>query len=68
MERRLFELHDPFPSTSAGPDTQARPRGFDVPRSEPRQAIEGQVLQGLQQQPAPALPPPNQTYPQTVPQ
>jgi hypothetical protein len=36
-QRRDAQVIDPYPLPSAGPDiTGARPRDFDVPRSEPR--------------------------------
>jgi hypothetical protein len=36
-QRRDAQMIDPYPLPSAGPDiTGARPRDFDVPRSEPR--------------------------------
>jgi hypothetical protein len=36
LQRREAQVIDPYPLPSAGPDiTGARPRDFDVPRSEP---------------------------------
>ena len=68
-ERKSYELHDPLPSESEGPETQVRPRGFETPRSEPRQAVEGQMLLGTPTDdppPGPVFPPPG-GYPQSVP-
>lgn len=36
MQRNRAILHDPFPSNDIGPPiVSGRPRGFDLPRSEP---------------------------------
>ncbi len=72
-ERKSFEVHDPLPSVSEGPDTHVRPRGFEAPRSEARQAAESAQRRQLgvpapefQQPVAPEFPPTG-NYPQSVP-
>ncbi len=69
VEKRAYEFHDPFPDQSAAPNTFNRPRGYIVPRSAPRQAVEGRLLQGMQPEmgpPAGTFPSSSKTYPGTV--
>jgi len=72
-ERRAYELHDPFPDTTAAPGMSTRPPGFSVPRTSARQAVEGRVMTGLQpglgsSAPlAPSYGPTGWRYPQVVP-
>ena len=56
VEKRSYEIHDPYPDASLGPDTQSRPRGFDIERREPRRKREQNFL--LQSQPEPGIPTP----------
>jgi hypothetical protein len=68
VEKKSYELHDPLPSESEGPQTQVRPRGFETPRSEARQAVEGEMLLGTPtDQPPPGPVFPGGAYPQSVP-
>lgn len=64
VEKRSYDIHDPFPDEQLGPETYTRPRGFDEPRAEPRKILEGRSLLGL--------PPGSSTgsfnYPNAVPQ
>jgi hypothetical protein len=53
VEKRSYSIHDPFPDEVLGPDTMTRPRGFNEPRSETRQALESRALLGLDR-PSPA--------------
>ena len=46
-EAQAFQLQDPFPDNDIGPDVQARPRGFDRPRTEARRGAELRLLHGL---------------------
>lgn len=39
-EKRAYEFHDPLPERESGPVTNARPRGFELDRSEPRRAAQ----------------------------
>lgn len=39
-ERKAYEIHDPFPDESAGPETFSRPRGFINPRTDERREFE----------------------------
>src|SRR3712207_9149809 len=41
LERRSFQVHDPFPEDDIGPETMVRPREFREPRDETRRATEG---------------------------
>ena len=56
VEKRSYEIHDPYPDASLGPDTQTRPRGFDIERREPRRKREQNFL--LQSQPELGIPTP----------
>lgn len=44
LERRSYNLHDPFPDEDFGPDTMSRPPGFVEQRSEPRRIDESVPL------------------------
>ena len=44
VEKAAYRLHDPFPDDTLGPETQIRPRGFDLQRTEPRRAAEVEAL------------------------
>jgi hypothetical protein len=70
-ERKNYELDDPFPDRTAAPDTQARPRGFDIQRTAPRRAVEGRVRGvqpvGPQGYPQPAIGAASSEYPNVVP-
>ena len=46
-ENAAFERQDPFPEPNFGPSTDSTPRGYDRPRSLPRQAAEQRLLQGV---------------------
>lgn len=70
-EKKSYQLHDPYPSEELGPETLSRPRGFDVPRSEQRRALESQMLPQTPPNETPATPRHprrNRQYPQSVPQ
>ena len=47
VENERYQLHDPFPDSSAGPDTMVRPRGYERQRTESRQAIENTMPDGI---------------------
>ena len=69
FERQSYERFDPYPDENLGPDTMTRPRGFVAPRTMPRKAIEGRMLQGTQQGPSapmPSPPPSSGNYPDAV--
>ena len=69
LEKRSYERHDPFADRLKGPDTQTRPRGFDIQRTEPRRALEDRMLQGSpleNEPPAPRLPRTGWRYPNVV--
>ncbi len=69
IEKRAYERHDPLPDGNLGPDTQARPRGFIVPRTEPRKSAESRLRQGFPPyglQPGFGGPPTSSQYPQSV--
>lgn len=71
VENQSYQLHDPFPDRSAGPDTLSRPRGYGQ-RTESRQAKENSMPNGVQRGLDPTLPPAggpptSWQYPQTVP-
>ncbi len=69
-ERRSYEFHSPFAETAIGPDIEARPRGFNTPRTAPRRDAEWSALQGFNPQFEPAQPNAPQSmrrYPGTVP-
>lgn len=73
FENRRYQVHDPFPDRSAGPDTMSRPRGYDRQRTEPRRAVDNTMPDGIQggfgtMSPAPMNGPTSWQYPQTVPQ
>ena len=71
VERRSFQVHDPFPEEDLGPDTMVRPREFREPRELPRRAVEGRSFLGMPAESAPvgpAFPPTTQNYPHSVPQ
>lgn len=71
-EKQAYEIHDPFPDSSMGPDTHTRPRGFDVERREPRRKREQNFLMQMQPElgiPTPAPPatgPTGWKYPDVV--
>src|SRR5262245_31933655 len=72
VENQSYQLHDPFPDRTAGPDTLSRPRGYDRQRTESRQAKENSMPNGVQRgfdpmTPAPGGPPTSWQYPQSVP-
>ena len=45
VEARSYDLHDPFPDESIGPETYSRPRAFEVPRTDERKAFDYRNLQ-----------------------
>jgi len=45
IESKSWDLHDPFPDESLGPDTITRPREFMVPRSDEQKSTEIRQLQ-----------------------
>ena len=66
-ENERYQLHDPFPDRTAGPDTMVRPRGYDRQRSESRQAIENTMPEGVRggrAVPGPQFGPPGEVPPQ----
>jgi hypothetical protein len=69
VERRMYEIHDPYPEQDLGPDTQTRPRYFEEPRSQPRRLLEGRMLRDLGPSgvpTTPAVPPSAAQYPDSV--
>jgi hypothetical protein len=48
VEARSYDLHDPFPDESAGPETFTRPRAFQEPRSDTRKTNDLRFLQATQ--------------------
>jgi hypothetical protein len=46
-EARTYEFHDPYPDGWAGPDTEARPRSFEEPRSDTRQDYDLRLLESM---------------------
>ena len=59
MEAFSYRFHDPFPDTTAGPNTYSRPPSFRVQRDPARQSMESRLLLGMKQRPgqATATPP-----------
>ncbi|MCC7424539.1 MAG: hypothetical protein IT428_30090 [Planctomycetaceae bacterium] len=55
-ELRSLARHDPFPDPDLGPDTFARPRGFENERPAPRRLYEERLMQGQQPEFAPNMP------------
>ena len=47
VEKRAYEFHDPCPDSSVGPETDQRPPGFNIQRTEPRRAWELKSLQQI---------------------
>lgn len=45
VEAKSYDLHDPFPDESMGPETFSRPRTFQEPRSDTRKSLELRNLQ-----------------------
>jgi hypothetical protein len=45
VEARSYDLHDPFPDESIGPETFSRPRAFEEPRTDERKTFELRNLQ-----------------------
>ena len=70
-EKRAYELHDPLPDRTTGPDTLSRPRGFELQRTEPRRALEGRPQMVAPMGSPEYLPPPTgptgSQYPNAVP-
>ena len=48
-ERRSYELHEPFPDESIGPNTFTRPRTFIQPRTEQRKTNDLRFLQAARE-------------------
>lgn len=46
-EVKSYDLHDPYPDESIGPDTHTRPRAFLQPRSEPYRNDELRFLRSM---------------------
>jgi hypothetical protein len=67
VERRDLERHDPFPSTTAGPQTFTRPRGHVEERTDIRRTKEEALLRGINRDGV-TTPPSSQRdpYPDTV--
>ncbi len=40
IEKRSYEIHDPYPDESIGPETITRPRAFNIQRTEERKTFE----------------------------
>lgn len=69
VELRSLARHDPFPDPDLGPDTFARPRGFENERPQPRRLYEERLLQGQQPEfarPMPSMPGAAREYPNVV--
>ena len=49
QESRSYELHDPFPDESIGPNTFTRPRTFIQPRTEQRKTNDLRFLQAARE-------------------
>jgi hypothetical protein len=47
VDRRALNVHDPLPERGIGPDTESRPRGFEIERDEPRRTREAQNRIGV---------------------
>lgn len=45
VEARSYDLHDPFPDETIGPETFTRPRAFQDPRSEERKSFDLRNIQ-----------------------
>jgi hypothetical protein len=45
-ERQSQGHFDPYPDPNLGPETNTRPRDFQMPRTQQRQASEGRMFQG----------------------
>ncbi len=68
-EKRSLERFDPFPSTTEGPATYSRPRGFIEQRSEIRRTRENERFRGFNRENVPegqAIPSAELEYPNTV--
>jgi len=48
VEKHAYEFHDPFPDTLTGPETNQRPWGFGIQRTEPRHAADLKALRASQ--------------------
>ncbi len=46
IEKRSYELHDPYPDELSGPSTMSRPRAFNTQRTRDRRAFEQRALEG----------------------
>ncbi|MBW3539998.1 MAG: hypothetical protein KY476_07005 [Planctomycetes bacterium] len=57
VERRLYQVHDPFPDQELGPETMTRPRAYEEERPQPRQIQEGRTFRDLAVPAGPSLPP-----------
>lgn len=57
VESRSYDLHDPFPDESIGPETFSRPRTFQEPRSDNRKTFDLRNLQASR-----GVTPPVQAY------
>lgn len=44
VESQSYDLHDPFPDESAGPNTFTRPRTFMQPRTDTRKNLDQRLL------------------------
>ena len=58
MEAMSYRFHDPFPDTSAGPNTYSRPPSYQQQRAPARRSSENRLLLGLKQRPGMAAPTP----------
>jgi hypothetical protein len=45
VEARSYDLHDPFPDETIGPETFTRPRAFQEPRTEERKSFDLRNIQ-----------------------
>ncbi len=69
VEKKSFERFDPFPDPDLGPDTLARPLGFQTERTQERRNYEDRIFQGRPRETAPggpAFPPSGARYPESL--
>lgn len=66
FERRAYETHDPLPDRLNGPETAARPRGFEIQRTEPRRIRERANAIAAPPGAVPQYPQQTSSYPNTV--
>ena len=69
VEKRSYELHDPYPDELSGPETITRPRSFSKQRTENRRTFEQKMFEGNgipQGTAAPRLPSAQWKYPDAI--